>query len=224
MRFRRPAAVVDAVREAVRDALATGGFLRPAEEFAHEEAFSNDRAGTDASTFSQAGEEQTRGVVDERQTSAREAGAQQEAIEFGWTPAGEEIAPREGETFARPPERNAPTDAASETLARNARAASVDAREEGDGVLAGEGFAGVENLSGRGRRAADGRRRRVWQSVGQEAGTPVLFSRNPRAPAAHSASKLVRGVGPARSHQTSARSVNSKRALSSPQTPRGFCS
>jgi DNA mismatch repair protein MutL len=68
VRFRRAAAVAEAVREAVRAALASAGFLRQTDDYTHApQGDSDERAA-------------------ERETT-REDEPRQEAIEFGWTPA-----------------------------------------------------------------------------------------------------------------------------------------
>lgn len=127
VRFRRASAVADTVRDAVRAALATGGYLRIADEFdAREEdearalstgGASHDDAARAANFASEAWgnapEEETGAPRQTRPATFDETGrtlprasresARQEAIEFGWTPA--------------PDESLRPVDAATETAA-----------------------------------------------------------------------------------------------------------
>ncbi|HEX8851942.1 MAG TPA: DNA mismatch repair endonuclease MutL [Pyrinomonadaceae bacterium] len=74
VRFRRAAAVADAVREAVRAALANGGFLRQTEDLS-----AAPRVSDEAATQPSRSEHET--------TMTTVAQPLQETIEFGWTPA-----------------------------------------------------------------------------------------------------------------------------------------
>jgi DNA mismatch repair protein MutL len=122
VRFRRAAAVAEVVREAVRAALASAGFLRQTDDY----------------TQAPQGDSDERAA--ERETT-REDEPRQEAIEFGWTPAPDH-APHVSESDApshqpsAQPQTATPSaaadDAAATTrqgtaydaIARNARAAS----------------------------------------------------------------------------------------------------
>ncbi|HEX8721157.1 MAG TPA: DNA mismatch repair endonuclease MutL, partial [Pyrinomonadaceae bacterium] len=79
VRFRRAAAVADAVREAVRAALRTGGYLHAEEEFA---------AGTVEEESAPKGFGAGGGSFEVAPADAGEA--RQEPMEFGWTPAAGE--------------------------------------------------------------------------------------------------------------------------------------
>jgi DNA mismatch repair protein MutL len=105
VRFRRPAAVADAVREAVRAALAAGGYVRLADDANARETYGldadaqNDPAaggeGVAASAASsqfgaagdeRAGDERAGGEAERQRRGQAEPQPQQEAIEFGFTP------------------------------------------------------------------------------------------------------------------------------------------
>jgi DNA mismatch repair protein MutL len=114
VRFRRASAVADTVRDAVRAALATGGYLRIADEFdAREEdearALSTGGASHDGATrAANFASEEWRNAPEEASDAPRQTrpatfdetgrtlpratrdAARQEAIEFGWTPAPDE--------------------------------------------------------------------------------------------------------------------------------------
>src|SRR5438270_7659310 len=105
VRFRRASAVADAVRDAVRGALATGGFLRLEENLGVAPDEYEVNAGTTFADTDYAGRAGLNFAGDDRESASgpdsfREAtlsstdsasdGARQEAIEFGWTPHGDE--------------------------------------------------------------------------------------------------------------------------------------
>ncbi|HVF54980.1 MAG TPA: DNA mismatch repair endonuclease MutL [Pyrinomonadaceae bacterium] len=137
VRFRRAAAVADAVRDAVRAALAGSGFLRLAAGFDEQgsqtegvasanDAFDDSAFAAEASqpqwgeTPSSAADASarpsatsTRGEAHERPAFREEASPRQEAIEFGWTPpAGDaEFQRREQSPSVAPPVSDATLDA-----------------------------------------------------------------------------------------------------------------
>ncbi|HEV3469544.1 MAG TPA: DNA mismatch repair endonuclease MutL, partial [Pyrinomonadaceae bacterium] len=120
VRFRRAAAVSDAVREAVRAALAAGGFLRSeADAGAAREASGAGGIGADESDPS----EPTRaprpsgGEPDPAPQPGQE-GERQEAIDFGWTPAAAEESPWRGEPPAGESPASPPALGADEPSAR----------------------------------------------------------------------------------------------------------
>lgn len=128
VRFRRAAAVADAVRESVRTALAAGGYVRASASFDEPEPFARDEesdfAGDDAARLPNARHS------DGTSVSAAPT-ARQEAIEFGFdAPAHEEpLLPRAG-LDEQPPveglsERNEPRASADE-LARDEPASTFD--------------------------------------------------------------------------------------------------
>ncbi|MET0624807.1 MAG: DNA mismatch repair endonuclease MutL [Pyrinomonadaceae bacterium] len=134
VRFRRAGAVADAVREAVRAALHTGGYLRPEETSAgfgagaYETEAAPAPVGDERPSVRLGAEEfyassvagltwnAEAGADVEPPVESQEAAPRQEAIEFGWTPApGDSLA---GEGAAEAPQR--PSRSALEAVARSA--------------------------------------------------------------------------------------------------------
>jgi DNA mismatch repair protein MutL len=153
VRFRRASAVADAVRDAVRAALAVGGFLR-LEDAASVEAFANDFGGEeharpdaqDVSHLSEARAAYSTAAeaLDEQFSRPVEAEARQESIEFGWTPAAGEP-PRPAVESTRhdaeaaqplePQEAPRPSPSALDAVARHAGLApTAHAQEEARGT------------------------------------------------------------------------------------------
>jgi DNA mismatch repair protein MutL len=128
VRFRRAAAVADAVRESVRAALATGGYLKPDEDFddGRQTSFSGDEreralsSSTDDATHSPTRDDTTQQFPSALLSSS--AGAQ-ESIEFGWTPPADESPWREVETR----ETSSPSASALDAVARSAVRAPTQA-------------------------------------------------------------------------------------------------
>ncbi|HYN83753.1 MAG TPA: DNA mismatch repair endonuclease MutL [Pyrinomonadaceae bacterium] len=204
VRFRRASAVGDAVRESVRAALAAGGYLSAAGE----------EAGRDAATprdFERPSDE------------AHAPAATQEAIEFGWTPSGEEVRPREGaddsgrraagdeaSAYDTSDARDVTSEAALETHARHARPAGGGASDEAVEVFAedeeGKRAGVVDESAAEGRRLENtnveagplevfvGETRDV---VGRRGVTPREAQATPPLPPLNSAAKLVREAAPA---------------------------
>src|SRR5687768_16238193 len=101
VRFRRASAVAEAVREAVRAALQTGGFLHV------EDGFTTGAGGDlNANGYGEAGGFGGVETARASSTPSDAAPARQEAMEFGWTPAGEEATWKGGavEDWLRPSE------------------------------------------------------------------------------------------------------------------------
>lgn len=143
VRFRRAAAVADTVRDAVRGALATGGYLRAAEESdAGDDELRpspNDGASSHGTTHAPQHNDATPGEqpsstdsVDAFQPLRRapfaeaETPARQESIEFGWTPPAPDESLWRDDSAAEPLEPPA-TASALDAVARHA--AHFDARE-----------------------------------------------------------------------------------------------
>ncbi len=143
VRFRRAAAVADTVRDAVRGALATGGYLRAAEELdAGDDELRpspNDGASSHGATHAPRHNDATPGeqpsstdAVDAFQPLRRapfaeaETPARQESIEFGWTPPAPDESLWRDDSAAEPIE---PPPAASALDAVARHAAHFDARE-----------------------------------------------------------------------------------------------
>jgi DNA mismatch repair protein MutL len=135
VRFRRAAAVADAVRDAVRGSLAASGFLRLAaekpEEYEEESAPEDTRRGP-------ASEDTPAPPHPSARTSAQDS-ATQEAIEFGGTPpAADEVFTR-GERLADSPTPQPST--APGAVARSARRATAGERaRESEDDARGEGL------------------------------------------------------------------------------------
>ena len=94
VRFRRAAAVADVVREAVRAALATGGYVRLSESFAGEDATSNGDDTPAASPVDSFADAPANDAQSATLTGA-DAAPRQETIEFGWTPPETDVRLRE---------------------------------------------------------------------------------------------------------------------------------
>src|SRR5688572_27681314 len=133
VRFRRASAVAEAVREAVRAALHTGGFLHV------EDGFTTDAGGDlSANGYGEAGGSGA-GVGETARASSTPddaAPARQEAMEFGWTPAGEEATWKGGavEDWLRPSESALDAVARSVGLGA-ARGAGASDDDEGAAVF-----------------------------------------------------------------------------------------
>ncbi|MGI9105489.1 MAG: DNA mismatch repair endonuclease MutL [Pyrinomonadaceae bacterium] len=139
VRFRRAAAVSDAVREAVRAALAAGGYVRLSE--ALDEGAANARSANGRGDFapeswrdSGAGERAGSASISRDAMSGEpevraksEPPAQQEAIEFGFTPpADDESWLTREDSAERASGFSTPSPIASEATARNGGATSLD--------------------------------------------------------------------------------------------------
>jgi DNA mismatch repair protein MutL len=151
VRFRRASAVADAVRDSVRGALATGGYLRLEENF---HVAPNEYEANAGTTFADAGfvgagtgpdrEQEFTGTPDsprEATLSSASAGddrarrdetaARQESIEFGWTPRDDESHWRGDESLSgdeglgghAPDSSRRPSASALDAVARNAQLA-----------------------------------------------------------------------------------------------------
>src|SRR5256714_4881558 len=132
VRFRRASAVADAVRDAVRGALATNGYLRLDENFVGASDDYEINAGeTDSlreappSSTSVAADDARRDESAARQKSIEESAARQESIEFGFAPHGDESPWRDDESFGGPASDSSrqPPASALDAIARNAQLA-----------------------------------------------------------------------------------------------------
>jgi len=217
VRFRRAAAVADAVREAVRAALAAGGFLRVEESSeAAPGAEPIDGAGlaADAPPDSQTSTSWSAGGDDEPTDAARreQSEARQEAIDFGWTPAAsaDESLWRdeagEGDWAASASARDAfmrgASDPAAEGYAADESGPRGEPRDDSarprESALTPGGGVVSERASGAGddsgRRPARGAESPSDEAPAPSAAAGAAGPRAPSLPPLNSAAGLVRGV------------------------------
>src|SRR5947209_3962712 len=128
VRFRRASAVADAVRDAVRGALATNGYLRLDENFVGPgEDYEINAGETDSlreaplSSTSGAADDVRRDESAARQRSIEESAARQESIEFGFAPHGDESLWRDDESLRGPASDLSQQPSALDAIARNAQ-------------------------------------------------------------------------------------------------------
>jgi len=125
VRFRRAAAVADAVREAVRAALAAGGYVRVADDGGEREV--EPQSLNEFATIDAAGNEALSGEAGWQRAKSEAQLPQQEPIEFGFTPPTDEELLLSSEEFAaRAASLPDPTRSASNAVARSAGAGSVE--------------------------------------------------------------------------------------------------
>ncbi len=182
LRFRRAAAVADAVREAVRAALASGGYLSAATAEEFDEPAAATRAASPPSLTDHEAHADTNAPPPDAFT--RDAGARQESIEFGSTPAGDEPGAL-GEGF----------DSQQRTSHDSQQRASDDSQqrasdEDGDDAPRGEVF-GDEGAAVSSSEVARG----VEETGGGERARVVADA--PSLPPLNSAARLVRDAQPA---------------------------
>src|SRR5947209_8541508 len=128
VRFRRASAVADAVRDAVRGALATNGYLRLDENFVGPgEDYEINAGETDSlreaplSSTSGAADDVRRDESAARQKSIEESAARQESIEFGFAPHGDEPPWRDDESLQGPASDLSQQPSALDAITRNAQ-------------------------------------------------------------------------------------------------------
>src|SRR5437868_4819620 len=120
VRFRRTSAVADAVRDAVRGALATNGYLRLDENFVGQSEDHEVNAG-EPDSLREAPPSSTSGAADD--VGREESAARQESIEFGLAPHGDEPPWRDDESLRGPaPDLSQqPSVSALDAISRNAQ-------------------------------------------------------------------------------------------------------
>lgn len=208
VRFRRAAAVADGVRDSVRAALASNGFLRLADS--SEEP---DESLREASDESFRAYDQTSGYASQPSPFANEARddetfmrgeesskhardyvrtqPQQDAMEFGWTPPREDLSPFGGEPVERIGTNDAPRktyeEPSRESVASFGRTAAHERAASSDSSSSSLGtFEGASHASESASRAVE---RNASASQGEEIGSVAAS-----LPPLNSAANLVREV------------------------------
>jgi DNA mismatch repair protein MutL len=190
VRFRRAPAVAEAVREAVRGALAAGGYVRRADE--PDERRVETQSPGEFANFDRAGVEASGGDAAWRAKSEAQL-PQQEPMEFGFTPPTDEELLLSSQEFAeRAQSLPPPARAALDTMERNAGTATPEREEYIDVRGANDPDASMlaTDERARGREAqGDEARLRADNELRTEAGARDLNSSAP-APSQGSASSL----------------------------------